>query len=420
MPQMRRNGVKLDPITKRFISVDPEREQKQAREYKQLQVQAKGRKRSAKMVGMKEQGYTLQEIGSVYEITRERVRQRIDEYCEKIGLMKPDKRGSIQERLGLLSTTEAAKRIGCSYQRLTYYRKQGLVNAKCIKGQWFYNEVETVKAGLVFQNEGRYYSVTLDEIKEKAHLGGIARGQDPEYREKMHLAAIARWQDPELREKMRLNMVTRWQDPEFSNKMREVRQIKPNKAEIYLQGILDKYYPGTYKYVGDFQVNIGGRFPDFINVNGKKEVIELFGNYWHNPNEFPNKPSQRKLISHYKQYGYTCVVIWEEEFRKTKVLLKHIKHGGIYVPKLSGFIVSDYEEYEEVEITLDPITKKFSQKIKIIKGQEGGITKWLKRVKRMGRGIGRQQNQLICQVRKWSKGFWRREVMRSLKQFIKF
>lgn len=49
--------------------------------------------------------------------------------------------------------------------------------------------------------------------------------------------------------------------------------------------------------------------PDFIvrPVNKTKKVIEIFGRYWHPESE------QQQLISLYKEVGYDCLVIWEEE-----------------------------------------------------------------------------------------------------------
>lgn len=186
--------------------------------------------------------------------------------------------------------------------------------------------------------------------------------QDPEYREKMRLI----YQDPEFREKMRLiyqspefseKMRLNFQDPEFVERYRKGLNAKPNNAELKLQSILDKYYPNTYKYVGDFQVNLGGKFPDFININGRKEVIELFGNYWHDPNEFPDRLNQEELIEHYKQYGFSCIIIWEEELKNTEGLLEHVRSGGTYKPK--RWRNSKNQEVEK-SIILDPTTKKFS------------------------------------------------------------
>lgn len=65
-----------------------------------------------------------------------------------------------------------------------------------------------------------------------------------------------------------------------------------------------------YKYVGDFKVWIDGRNPDFINCNGEKKLIELFGNYWHKPED------EKTLPDHYKMYGFKTLVIWENDMRE--------------------------------------------------------------------------------------------------------
>lgn len=62
-----------------------------------------------------------------------------------------------------------------------------------------------------------------------------------------------------------------------------------------------------FKYVGGGEVWLGNRNPDFINTNGKKQVIELFGTYWHPIFDV----AQRR--EHYRQYGFDCLVVWEDE-----------------------------------------------------------------------------------------------------------
>ncbi len=49
--------------------------------------------------------------------------------------------------------------------------------------------------------------------------------------------------------------------------------------------------------------------PDFIvrPVNKTKKVIEIFGRYWHKPEE------EAELVDKYKEAGYNCLVLWEEE-----------------------------------------------------------------------------------------------------------
>ena len=64
---------------------------------------------------------------------------------------------------------------------------------------------------------------------------------------------------------------------------------RQNKAEKYLELILENLYPGEWKFVGDGQVRISGKCPDFININGEKKIIELFGDYWHQGQDPQNR-----------------------------------------------------------------------------------------------------------------------------------
>ena len=86
-------------------------------------------------------------------------------------------------------------------------------------------------------------------------------------------------------------------------------QIKPNKAEILLGSILTSVAPDEFRYVGDGQLIVAGLCPDFVNVNGRKEVIEMFGDYWHRG----ENPEDR--VSAFSKYGYRTLVIWEHELK---------------------------------------------------------------------------------------------------------
>jgi len=97
---------------------------------------------------------------------------------------------------------------------------------------------------------------------------------------------------------------------------------KPTDPEIWLNIYLQRHFPGEWKYVGDYEVWIGRRNPDFLNVNGKKLVIEVFGSFYHNPEYFPNRPTEEELIAHYKKYGFGCLVLWDDEVREDLVIEK--------------------------------------------------------------------------------------------------
>jgi hypothetical protein len=55
---------------------------------------------------------------------------------------------------------------------------------------------------------------------------------------------------------------------------------RPNKLETSVATYLDVAFPGEWRYnAGDFI--LAGKVPDFINVNGRKAVLDIFGDYWH-------------------------------------------------------------------------------------------------------------------------------------------
>ena len=74
-----------------------------------------------------------------------------------------------------------------------------------------------------------------------------------------------------------------------------------------------------WKFVGDGQLVIGGKIPDFANVNGKKQLIELFGAYWHNVFDI----AERK--EHFKQYGFQTAIVWDDELKNEERLAKTLK-----------------------------------------------------------------------------------------------
>lgn len=85
----------------------------------------------------------------------------------------------------------------------------------------------------------------------------------------------------------------------------------PNKQEIKLMRILNSMYPDEWKFVGDGQIRIAGKYPDFININGQKKIIELFGERWHSEEEVQER------IGIFKPYGYETLIVWVKELQNT-------------------------------------------------------------------------------------------------------
>lgn len=132
-------------------------------------------------------------------------------------------------------------------------------------------------------------------------------------------SAVERWQDPEYREHQIEAQKRSWEDPEIVARRFAGFNKKPNKPEQRLIDIFSRRLP-QFQYNGDFSLGIllGGLIPDFINVNGKKEVIELFGDYFHSPEVIGDdwKRSELGKVMLYNSLGYRCLVIWEYELNE--------------------------------------------------------------------------------------------------------
>lgn len=107
------------------------------------------------------------------------------------------------------------------------------------------------------------------------------------------------------------NCMGEWQSKssEFLALVMKANQIKPNRKELALLDII-KQLSLPYSYVGDGQFILGGKCPDFLNTNGQKKLIELWGNFWHQG----QNPQDR--IDYFAKYGFETLIIWESELNK--------------------------------------------------------------------------------------------------------
>jgi len=109
-------------------------------------------------------------------------------------------------------------------------------------------------------------------------------------------------------EASRQAMLQKWQDASFVTKQMRARGVMPNKIEHTLIAIMERNNL-PFKYVGDGDFILDGKCPDFLNINGKKQLIELFGTFWHGVFDV----AARK--EHLRQYGFQTLIIWEDELK---------------------------------------------------------------------------------------------------------
>ena len=195
---------------------------------------------------------------------------------------------------------------------------------------------------------GKKHSVETKGKISKSHLSKLNPnyGKHPSSETRAKLSASRtgkknhQWgkpHPPEVREKIRKSLLGRFcgiNNPHYGKHLSEetihkifkANQAKPNKQEIKLQAILNNYFPSEWKFVGDGQLIIGGLCPDFTNINGRKCLIELFGDYWHSAKVIKNwTRTEIGRIMYYNSYGYKCLIIWEHELRNEEAVVEKIK-----------------------------------------------------------------------------------------------
>lgn len=138
----------------------------------------------------------------------------------------------------------------------------------------------------------------------KGHRKSYVPPRSAEHRKKLGEASRRRWLKPGFAEKV----------------LAKIRHsAKPTKPERFLQELLDEHFPGEWKYVGDGKVIIERKNPDFINCNGRKMLIEVFGEYWH------KKEEEQERRGFFLQYGFQCLILWQHELKVPELVIKKIK-----------------------------------------------------------------------------------------------
>ena len=146
----------------------------------------------------------------------------------------------------------------------------------------------------------------------------------PEHIEKVRQNTLAQWRNPITRTRLieanRLKALAQWRDPIKRERLIKslIEMRSPNNMELTVLRLLNDNFDNEWQFVGDGQLIIGGLSPDFVNVNGKKLIVEFFGRHWHKPQE---EHFKQKV---YARFGYRTLVIWSEELKDEGKLVSRI------------------------------------------------------------------------------------------------
>jgi len=145
---------------------------------------------------------------------------------------------------------------------------------------------------------------------------------------KISIAKTGKDRGEKFKKKMAIIHNEQWKNPEYAKRIRKAQGAKPNRDELYLDAILQLNFPNEWKYVGDGEIWIDGKNPDFINCNGTKIVIGYNGfkgktkegqAFGHTPEK-----DQAKTV-HYAKYGFKTLNICPIGLKDEKELAEKIR-----------------------------------------------------------------------------------------------
>lgn len=125
-------------------------------------------------------------------------------------------------------------------------------------------------------------------------------------------------------------------DPELTKMRMKALHKRPSKPERKILNLIESSNL-PFRYVGDGDLIIGKLNPDFVSLHNSK-VIEVFGRFYHDPEksffDVDWKRQKEGRIAYFKQFGYDCLIIWDDELGDEKGVVERIKSFATATPKL--------------------------------------------------------------------------------------
>ena len=315
-----KKGKHLSQVTKDKLSLANTGKKLSRKTRKKISLILTGRKKSAK--------------------TRKKLSVALSKYCAKAKAAGKDfgffrgKKHSVKSRrrMSISKKGKPSPRKGCHLskktKKLISISLQGVGKGRVVS--------KKTRRKLSIANTGKKRSLAAKKRISVGHKGqGLGRKLSK--RTRLRISCTRRRKGfvglygdklPLIRKKQARTMKKRWANPSFAQMMLKAQDVKPNKKEKLLYALLKEVRPKEFALnVKANVMTLGGRIPDFVNINGKKQVIELFGDYWHGKKRTGKSKeiAEKEKKDHYAKLGFDCLIIWEYELKdlgavKNKIL----------------------------------------------------------------------------------------------------
>lgn len=186
------------------------------------------------------------------------------------------------------------------------------------KGKSFYHPPQTpeTRKKISCANKGKHNCPRTEFVKGQVAINK-GKVMPPDFGQK--LSAV--FKNQYLHGRVPWNKGIKWEQPWNKDPARKAQRIansikgnfkRPTSPERKVIGIIEKYAL-PYKYTGDGTFIIGGLNPDFVNINGEKIALDVFGDYWHTikaDRESYTQEGRRNILA---KYGWQLIVLWEKD-----------------------------------------------------------------------------------------------------------
>ena len=184
---------------------------------------------------------------------------------------------------------------------------------------------------------GKHRSEVVKKKISEARKGLMVGDKSPLYGK--HLSRETKRKIGEANKGKRNYFLGKHRPEETKRKMRETRKHQKfpkskTKPELVFLALCEKHSL-PFKFTGDGSFWIENLNPDFVDCNGKKIAVEIFGDYWHSPLLNPKVRYNRTLKGReeiLKKYGWKLIVFWGIDLKRAdyeQFVLQKLEKEGI-------------------------------------------------------------------------------------------